>query len=137
VDGNRNVAYLWNDDNGRNLNLNWIDNDWNGNYRFLAVRKFLRVFLNALILWMGVVSFAVFLPVSEVFSNFVQGNGQGCIFFMIQASYFPRNLHEEFKKIQFCCRSYDQRIFLIRSGIPGQKYEFNQIGKQGIDLGTQ
>lgn len=71
VDGNRNVAYLWNDDNGRNLNLNWIDNDWNGNYRFLAVRKSLRVFLNTLILWMGVVSFAVFLPVSEVFSNFV------------------------------------------------------------------
>lgn len=43
VNGNRNVAYLWNDDNGRNLNLNWIDNDWNDNYRFLAVRKSLRV----------------------------------------------------------------------------------------------
>jgi hypothetical protein len=46
VNGYRNVAYLWNDDNGRNLNLNWIDNDWNDNYRFLAVRKSLHVFSN-------------------------------------------------------------------------------------------
>lgn len=38
VNGNRNVPYLnrWNDE--RNLNLNWHDNDWNGDYRFLAVR---------------------------------------------------------------------------------------------------
>jgi len=28
----------WNDDE-RNLIFNWIDNDWNDNYRFLAVRK--------------------------------------------------------------------------------------------------
>lgn len=39
VNGNRNVACLYYDDNGRNLNLNWFDNDWNGNYRFLAVRN--------------------------------------------------------------------------------------------------
>lgn len=58
VNENRNVAYLWNDDNGRNLNLNWIDNDWNDNYRFLAVRKSLYVFINALIFWMGAVLFA-------------------------------------------------------------------------------
>ena len=58
MNGNRNVAYLWNDGNGRNLNLNWIDNDWNDDYRFLAVRKSLHVFItNALILWMGAVSF--------------------------------------------------------------------------------
>jgi len=35
--GNRNVAYLNKDSNERNLNLNWYDNDWNDNYRFLAV----------------------------------------------------------------------------------------------------
>ena len=63
VNGNRNVAYLWNDDNGRNLNLNWIDNDWNDNYRFLAVRKSLHVFSNTLILWMGVVLF------EDIFAN--------------------------------------------------------------------
>jgi len=63
VNGNRNVAYLWNDDNGRNLNLNWIDNDWNDNYRFLAVRKSLHVFTNAPILWMGAVSLIYKPPV--------------------------------------------------------------------------
>jgi hypothetical protein len=39
--GNRNVGYLWEDANKRNLNLNWLGNDWNANYRFLAVCKFL------------------------------------------------------------------------------------------------
>lgn len=38
VNGNRNVPYLNRNDAKRNLNLNWWDNDWNGNYRFLAVR---------------------------------------------------------------------------------------------------
>ena len=38
----RNVPILWNDSNGRNLNLNWFENDWNSNYRFLAVRNFLQ-----------------------------------------------------------------------------------------------
>jgi hypothetical protein len=38
VNGNRNVPYLNRNDAKRNLNLNWWDNDWNGSYRFLAVR---------------------------------------------------------------------------------------------------
>ncbi len=38
-DGNLYVPYL-NDWNGeRNLNLNYLENDWNGNYRFLAFRN--------------------------------------------------------------------------------------------------
>jgi hypothetical protein len=37
--GNRNVGYLWEDDDNRKLNLNWFDNRWNANYRFLAFRK--------------------------------------------------------------------------------------------------
>ena len=37
--GNRHVPYL-NDWNGkRNLNLNWRENDWSSNYRFLAFRN--------------------------------------------------------------------------------------------------
>src|SRR3989338_10552586 len=40
VNGNRNVPYLNRNDSKRNLNLNWFDNDWNANYRFLAVRHF-------------------------------------------------------------------------------------------------
>lgn len=39
--GNRYVAYLNYYDAERNLNLNWYENDWNGNCRFLAVRNFL------------------------------------------------------------------------------------------------
>ena len=38
INDNRNVPCLNKDDSKRNLNLNWWDNDWNGNYRFLAVR---------------------------------------------------------------------------------------------------
>lgn len=38
VNGNRNVPCLNRNDAKRNLNLNWWGNDWNGNYRFLAVR---------------------------------------------------------------------------------------------------
>ena len=40
VDGNRNVPYLYRNDAKLNLNLNWLDEDWNANYRFLAVRYF-------------------------------------------------------------------------------------------------
>ena len=37
--GNRNVPYLNRNGAKRNLNLNWIENDWSGIYRFAAVRK--------------------------------------------------------------------------------------------------
>lgn len=37
--GNRNVGYLNSNSDNRKLNLNWFDNRWNPNYRFLAVRK--------------------------------------------------------------------------------------------------
>lgn len=40
VNGNPNVPYLWSDANERNVDLNWRDDDWNANYRFLAVRHF-------------------------------------------------------------------------------------------------
>ena len=42
------VPELWNDSNGRNLNLNYFDNRWNDNYRFAAVRKSL---YSSAILW--------------------------------------------------------------------------------------
>lgn len=40
LDGNQHVPELWYDNSKRNLNLNWWDNDWNANYRFLAVRNY-------------------------------------------------------------------------------------------------
>ena len=38
VNGNCHVPCLNRDDSKRNLNLNWWDDDWNDDYRFLAVR---------------------------------------------------------------------------------------------------
>ena len=38
LNGNRNVPYLYRNGSNRDLNLNWRNDDWNGNYRFLAVR---------------------------------------------------------------------------------------------------
>ncbi len=39
VDGNRNVPEFWNDNGNWKLDLdNWA-NDWNSDYRFLAVRN--------------------------------------------------------------------------------------------------
>lgn len=39
MSGDRHVAYLWRDGDGRDLRLRWIGDGWRGNYRFLAVRK--------------------------------------------------------------------------------------------------
>jgi hypothetical protein len=39
VYGDRRVAYLWNDDDGRDLCLYWIGGGWDDSCRFLAVRK--------------------------------------------------------------------------------------------------
>jgi len=46
--GNRNVAYLNRDGDERNLNLNWDDDNWNDNCRFLAVSQYFH-FLSRLI----------------------------------------------------------------------------------------
>jgi hypothetical protein len=40
--GYRNVPYLNRNGSKRNLNLNWIENDWNEVCRFAAVRNSLR-----------------------------------------------------------------------------------------------
>lgn len=39
VDGRRTLACLWHGGDERFLHLCWLDGDWFGNYRFLAVRK--------------------------------------------------------------------------------------------------
>jgi hypothetical protein len=41
LNGNRHVGILNRNDAKRNANLNYFDNDWNANYRFLAVRHYL------------------------------------------------------------------------------------------------
>lgn len=57
-DDNRYVAVLNSNSGRRILDNNWFDNEWDSDNRFLFVRKSLRVFANAFILWMGAVSFA-------------------------------------------------------------------------------
>ena len=47
INGNRNVPELWKNGTKRNLNLNWFDNRWNDNYRFLAVRHGSRFLLGS------------------------------------------------------------------------------------------
>jgi len=39
LNGNRHVAYLYENSGDRKLNLNYFDNDWNDNYRFAGVRN--------------------------------------------------------------------------------------------------
>ena len=41
LNGNRYVGYLYKDGSKRNANLNYFNNEWNGNYRFLGVRHYL------------------------------------------------------------------------------------------------
>ena len=37
--GNLNCVVLWSNNGVRNFNLNWIDNHWNDNFRFVGSRK--------------------------------------------------------------------------------------------------
>lgn len=44
--GNRNVPYLNENSQKRNLNLNYWDDEWNANYRFAAVRNSLHILVS-------------------------------------------------------------------------------------------
>ena len=74
-DGNRNVPYLDTDDRKRKLNLNWFENDWNENCRFLAFRKSFHSPVFAGVFYSEVVLFKLFsqppsiLPISKRFSE--------------------------------------------------------------------
>ncbi len=48
-----NVAYVYLNDNGRNLNRNQLDNRWNRSYRFVRARKSLMVYHRANYRWRG------------------------------------------------------------------------------------
>ena len=53
---------------------------------------------------------------------------------MVQAMHLPCDLKEEFEKVEFRGGSRDERGFLIRSGIAGQKERFYQVGGKRVDL---
>ncbi|MFH1078587.1 MAG: hypothetical protein V1745_04915 [Patescibacteria group bacterium] len=134
MNGNRNVAYLWNDDNGRNLNLDWIDNDWNDNDRFLAVRKSLHALRMPSSVGWGLFRLQMLLPAADVFPDVVQGNGESGEFFLVQTSHFPCDLKEEFEEVEFRGSSRDERGFLISPRIAGQQEQLNQVSRKRVNL---
>ena len=71
--GNVNVPYLDNIDDRRKLNLNWNDNDWSKQCRFLVFRNSLYspLFLG------GVFFFDLLFPPSEHFSRFGKRSADG------------------------------------------------------------
>lgn len=87
VNDNRNVPYLNRNDSKRNLNLNWFDSDWNGNYRFLAVRHshdFSRTLTG------GSLALQLLTPSPEHTSAFHKVFRQMCVFLRVQRLHFPR-----------------------------------------------
>lgn len=70
--GNLNVPILNENDGRRNLNLNWFDNDWNPNYRFLAVRKSLHCALTCFIQPPSILPIS--FRYSEIKRNFLSGS---------------------------------------------------------------
>jgi len=89
VNGNRNVPYLNRNDRERNLNLNWWDNDWNGNYRFLAVRH-CRYFSRPLV--GGSFVYNLPPPAAEHPTHCRKLFGKADIFFVVQRFDIPREL---------------------------------------------
>ena len=90
--GNRNCPYLNRNGSKRNLNLNWIENDWNDNCRFAAVRKFIYF----PVLTSGVFFCELSQPSAEHPADPVQFFGKKNIFFIVQGFYFPGDLNKEF-----------------------------------------
>lgn len=63
--GNVYVPYFYRNDSQRNLNLNWIDNDFNSHCRFLVARQ---SFCLSLALWLGFI-FKEIQPAAEHFTG--------------------------------------------------------------------
>ena len=89
INDNRNVPCLNKDDSKRNLNLNWWDNDWNPNYRFLAVRNF---HCFSRYLTGGSFVLQLFAPSTEHPTDFHKVFRQVYIFFRIKRLHFPCEL---------------------------------------------
>ena len=90
LNGNRNVPYL-NDWNDRKLNLNWWNDEWNDNYRFLAVRNFL-----FWLIILGGLVYQLASPSSEHLANFRKEIGNVCVPLVIECLNIPSELQHEF-----------------------------------------
>lgn len=69
--GYRVVPCLWSDVRERNLNLNWLDNRWNANYRFAAVRNSLHSSSSTARFYFGscFIHPPSIFPISSIFSD--------------------------------------------------------------------
>jgi len=114
VNGNRNVPYLNKNDSKRNLNLNWWNNDWNSNYRFLAVRHF---YCFSRYLTGGSFVLQLFAPSAEHPTDFHKVFRQVCIFFRIKCLHFPRKLKKQFQKINACDASIEKNCLFSMCAI--------------------
>jgi len=92
------VAYLnWNSINRqRNLNLNRIESDWNGNWRFLAVRKspYSSVLFSG-----GSFFFNFIVPTAEHPADLIRIRGNGSEFYIIKRIDLPSYLQEKFQQV--------------------------------------
>lgn len=87
--GNRNCPYLNRNGSKRNLNLNWIDNDFNEICRFAAVRNSLRS--PSGLSW-GSFVLELLAPATEHLANFCQRFRYLNIFLIVEKLKFPSHL---------------------------------------------
>lgn len=96
--GNRNVPYLDNWNDKRKLNLNWFDNRWNANCRFLAVRSSLSFF--SPLLGVGLIFCILSEPSAKHSAAFLQDFRNLSVVFGFNYSYFPGELKKKFQKVE-------------------------------------
>ena len=92
---NRNVPYLDNWNGKRKLNLNWFDNRWNADCRFLAVRSSLSFF--SPLLGVGLIFYVLLEPAAEHSSSLVENFRYLCVVFIFKYAYFPCELKKKFQ----------------------------------------
>lgn len=109
---NRNVPYLNENSQKRNLNLNDWDDEWNANYRFAAVRNSL---LDTATPALRSGSFCCELasPSTEHLSNFRERGRDREVFLVVDHFQFPRELQEELQQIELSVCPEDEGVFVL------------------------
>lgn len=133
LNGNRNCPYLNRNGSKRNLNLNWIENDWNDLCRFVAVRQSLRSSSLGLVRGSFVLG-QLFPPTAEHPANFRQGFRDANVFVIVERFQFPGNPQEKLQRIEFRASAANNGQFLVSCRISCQQDEFDALQEQSVDL---
>jgi len=134
VNGNRNVPYLNRNDAKRNLNLNWWNNDWNGNCRFLAVRHchdFSRPSVG------GSFAYNLSSPAAEHPAHCRKLFGKLDIFFVVQRFDIPRELQQELDQIDPCYTPVDKYLLVGACGVAGQEAILDCCEKHVVNFAAE